>query len=67
MPILGLRKKRLSPKQIRKEYGRLAQTNISSQDLIDGAEKQWKRFNDTKFQEEEFEKKIRRVFGSRRT
>lgn len=58
------KKRTMKPRDIREKYGVIANTNCSSKELIDGVERQWKRFNDPEFQEEEFKEKIKRVFPS---
>jgi hypothetical protein len=54
--------KKISPKELREKYGSLTTSNESVQDLIDGAERQWKRYNDPEFQKCEFYERFNRIF-----
>ncbi len=57
--------KKTSPSELYKNHGNTTRTNITSYDLKKGADKQWKRFNDSSYKDEEFEKKLLKVFGNK--
>ncbi|KOF09265.1 hypothetical protein AC739_15590 [Planococcus glaciei] len=60
--ILG-KKKRITPGELRKTRGRLTNVNVTNKQLVEGADRQWKRYNDLDFQREEFEERLEKVFG----
>jgi hypothetical protein len=61
---IRIRKKRkgITPRELRKKYGSLTTMNVTEEQLIEGATRQWKRYNDPTFQREEFEERLVKVF-----
>ena len=56
------RRKKITPKELRQKYGSLTNSNETVQQLIKGAQRQWRRYYDPEFQKQEFEEKIKRLF-----
>jgi hypothetical protein len=56
-------KKKITPKELLEKQGSLLYSSESTLDLILGAERQWKRYNDPVFQEKEFYKKYNKLNG----
>lgn len=50
------RQKKISPKDVFEEYGKVIKTNVSSQDLKDGINKQLKRITDPNYRLQELER-----------
>jgi hypothetical protein len=59
------RRRGITPRQLREKYGSLTTVNSSTEKLIEGVERQWKRYNDPEFQHKEFEDRMGKVFGSK--
>ncbi|WP_154662991.1 hypothetical protein [Massilibacterium senegalense] len=44
------KRKRLTARQLRERYGSFTTMNVSIEELKEGVERQWKRYNDSEFQ-----------------
>jgi hypothetical protein len=60
--IMKIFRKKVTPKELRRKIGAMTTSNETVQDLIEGVERQWRRYNDPEFQKEEFNKKYNQVF-----
>lgn len=56
-------KKKISPKLLREKYGALTKSDESTQALLDGVDRQWKRYNDPEFKKNEFDKRFNKIFN----
>lgn len=55
-------KKKISPRLLREKYGALTRSDESTQALLNGADRQWKRYNDPRFQKNDFDKRFNQIF-----
>lgn len=67
--LIGIRKKKsaMKAREIRRKYGVIAQTNVTDIEINEGIERQWRRYNDVNFHQEEQLERIDRVIGVKRT
>lgn len=56
------KRKRLTARQLRERYGSFTTMNVSMEELKEGVERQWKRYNDREFQHQEFQERLGKVF-----
>lgn len=64
--IISFRKrKKITPRELRRKHGKLTETNVTAKELKDGALRQWQRYNDSHFQEKELDEKLNKMFGQR--
>lgn len=61
--IFKHKRKGITPRQLREQRGSLTHMNVSIEQLKEGAERQWKRYNDREFQHQEFQERLEKVFN----
>lgn len=56
------KKGKLTPRYLRRHFGKLTNTNESVEELVVGAQRQWRRYNDPKFQEFELNETLKKMY-----